>query len=45
MKKSYNLKDVSVDEKIILKWVLKKQDRRTWIGFVFFRIGVRYRTL
>jgi len=45
MKKRYNLKDVSVDGKIILKWALKKQDRRAWIGFVFLRIRARFRTL
>jgi len=45
MKERYKLKDVGVDGKMILKWVLKKQDRRAWIGFMCLRIGARFRTL
>jgi hypothetical protein len=45
MNKRYNLKGVGIDGKIILKWILKKQDRRAWIGFIFLRIRARFRTL
>jgi hypothetical protein len=45
MNKRYNSKDVGVDGKIILKWVLKKQDRRAWIRSIFLRIGAKFRTL
>jgi hypothetical protein len=46
VKKSEDLKEVGVDGKIILKWILKKQDRRAWIGFNFLaRIGASFRTL
>jgi len=45
MNKRYNLKDIGIDGKIILKWVLKKQDWRACIGFIFLRIGERFRTL
>ena len=28
------LEDLDADWKIILKWILKKQDGRAWIGFI-----------
>jgi hypothetical protein len=31
--------DLGVDERIILKGKLKKQDIRTWTTFIWFRIG------
>jgi hypothetical protein len=39
------LERVGVDGKIISKWVLKKQGRGVWIGFIFLRTGARFRTL
>jgi hypothetical protein len=30
---------VDVDERTILKWKLKRTDLKTWIGFIWFRLG------
>jgi hypothetical protein len=32
------LRDLSIDEKVILKWMLQKYDV-TWTGFIWLRIG------
>jgi hypothetical protein len=34
-----NFERRNVDEKVILKWVLKKQCGRVWTGFIWLRIG------
>jgi hypothetical protein len=33
------LKDLRIDERIILKLILKKQDGKVWTGFIWFMIG------
>jgi hypothetical protein len=37
MKERGTLGDLGADG--TLKWILKKQDGREWIGFIWFRIG------
>jgi hypothetical protein len=34
-----HLEDLGVDGRIILEWILGKQDRKAWIGLIWFRIG------
>jgi hypothetical protein len=34
-----NLEDLGVDGKIILGWILRKQDGRVWTGFIWLSIG------
>jgi hypothetical protein len=33
-------KDVGVDEKIILEWILEKYGGKFWTGFIWFRVGI-----
>jgi hypothetical protein len=33
------LEDLSVDVRIILKWISKKFDGLAWTGLIWFRIG------
>jgi hypothetical protein len=38
MKRKYHLDDLGVNGKIILKWIIRKQGGRTWIGLIWVRI-------
>jgi hypothetical protein len=44
-KGKHHIEGLSVDGRIILKWILKKQDRRMWAGFTCLEIGVSVRLL
>jgi hypothetical protein len=37
--KDHHLEDLSIDERIILKWILRKQCERVWTGFIRLRRG------
>jgi hypothetical protein len=34
-----NLKDLCVDGRIVLKWILQKYDRIAWTGFIWISIA------
>jgi hypothetical protein len=34
-----HLKDLGLDGTIILKWIFRKKDVETWIGFLWLRVG------
>jgi hypothetical protein len=38
---SYCLEDLEVDERIILKWVERKEGRREWIGLIWLKRETR----
>jgi len=37
MKVEDHLEDLSTDERIILKWILKKQDGMAWTGLIWIK--------
>jgi hypothetical protein len=39
------LKNVGIDGRIILKWILNEHDHGMWIGFIWLRIGISDRRL
>jgi hypothetical protein len=39
MKGKYQSEYLNIEDRIILKWILKKQDRRVWVGYNWLRIG------
>ena len=40
-----HLEDLRLDGKIILKWIVKKQNMEEWIGLILLRIGTDVRLL
>jgi len=34
-----DMEDLDVDGRIILKWILKKQDGEAWTGLIWLKIG------
>ena len=34
-----HLEDISVDRRIILKWIFKRWDGEAWTGLIWLRIG------
>jgi hypothetical protein len=39
LKRRDNLRDLGVDERKILKWILRKQDEKMWTGLIWLMIG------
>jgi hypothetical protein len=44
-KKKGRKEDINVSGRIILDWMLKKQDERAWIEYIWLRIGTSYSLL
>jgi len=38
LKGRHHSEDLGVDGRIILEWILGKQDRKIWIALIWFRI-------
>jgi hypothetical protein len=45
LKEGDQFEDISLQEIIILKWMLKKQDVRPWTGLIWLRMGTNGRLL
>jgi hypothetical protein len=39
VKEKYQSEYLDIDDRIILKWILKKRDRRVWLRYFWLRIG------
>ena len=39
LKERYQLEDLGIDGRIVLKWILNKLDWRVWSGLIWLRIG------
>ena len=39
LRKRDHLKDIGIDGRIILKWILDKGDRESWTELIWLRIG------
>jgi hypothetical protein len=41
LKGGEHLKDLNIDERIIVKWILYKWGGIVWTGFIWLRLGTR----
>jgi hypothetical protein len=39
LKERAHFEDLGVDRQIMLKWIFKKWDEETWVGFIWLRTG------